>query len=140
MLDKYKDGWFYQNVIWTDVSNSILPGDEKKAFLITMARKNRKRWHSPDAKGKSENFTPTKDALKQCSFRDDKVWWAPVLARGKLEVLVFDEGFPGETSDGAATLVGRIPGVLARRFPNAPRLPKKVFVDRGRERPRSLEQ
>ena len=124
--------WFYNNMIWTDLSNSILPGNEKKAFLMTMARKQRRRWHSPDAKGKSENFTPVKDALKQCAFHDSKVWWAPVLTMGKLEVLVFDEDFPGETAEGAALLVDRSPGVLARRFPNADRLPRQVFVDRGR--------
>ena len=133
LLDGGRTGaWYYQNVIWTDISNSIIPGDEKKAFQMTMARKNRRRWHSPDAKGHSENFTPSKDALKQCSFQDHRIYWAPVLARGKLEVLVFDEDFPGETSVGAAALVDRIPRVLARRFPSATRLPRMVFVDRGR--------
>ena len=52
--------WFYKNVIWTDISNSIMPGTEKKAFLMTMARKQRRRWHSPDAKGSSSltSLTP----------------------------------------------------------------------------------
>ena len=74
-----------------------------------------------------EKFTPVKDALKQCAFHDSKVWWAPVLTMGKLEVLVFDEDFPGETAEGAALLVDRIPGVLARRFPNADRCPVLPF-------------
>ena len=133
LLDSGHTGaWFHKHVIWTDISNSILPGNEKKAFLQTMARKRRRRWHSPDAKGASENFTPSKDALKQCAFHDSKVWWAPVLTRGKLEILIFDEDFPGETADGATLVIDRIPGVLARRFPNAKRLPRYVFVDRGR--------
>jgi len=128
----HTSAWCYKNVIWTDISNSIIPGNEKKAFLMTMARKRRRRWHSPDAKGASENLTHPKDALKQCAFHDSKVWWAPVLTMGKLDIIVFDEDFPGETAAGAASVVARIPGVLARRFPNANRLPRQVFVDRGR--------
>ena len=54
------------------------------------------------------------------------------MTMGKLDIVVFDEEFPGETAAGAASVIARIPGVLGRRFPNANRLPRHVFVDRGR--------
>ena len=132
LSEGYDGSWFYLNAIWIDISSSILPGDEKKSFLMTLARKSRKRWHSPDAKEYSRNLTPPKDALKQCAWSDSKVYWSPHLARGVLDVVVWEEDFPGETSEGAATVAAMIPKILERRLPRARRLPRVVVSDRGR--------
>ena len=59
-----------------------------------------------------------------------RVYWLPLLARGKLHVEGLPEGFPGDTPEGAETLVGKLPGVLARRFPNGAH-PKLVMTVRG---------
>ena len=45
-----------------------------------------------------------------------KVWWAPVLMRGKLHVEVFDDNYPGETEDGAEVLVAKVRAAVSRRF------------------------
>ena len=97
-----------------------------------MARKSGKKWHSPDAKAYSRNLTPPKDALKQCGWSDCKVYWSPYLARGVLHVAVWDEDFPGETSEGAAIVASELPKVLERMLPSAGRLPRVVMSDRGR--------
>ena len=132
LSEGYDGTWFYLNAIWIDISSSILPGDEKKAFLMTLARKSRRRWHSPDAKEYSRNMTPPKDALKQCAWSDSRVYWSPYLARGVLDVAVWEEDFPGETGEGAATVAAMIPSFLERRLPRARRLPRVVVSDRGR--------
>ena len=132
LREGFDGSWFHGNAIWIDISSSIIPGDDKKAFLQTMARKSGKKWHSPDAKAYSRNLTPPKDALKQCGWSDSKVYWSPYLARGVLHVAVWDEDFPGETSEGAAIVAKQIPKVLERMLRSASRLPRVVMSDRGR--------
>ena len=66
------------------------------------------------------------------SWNTRKVWWAPVLTRGKLHVIVFDEAFPGENAEGAKVLVPKVAAALQARFPQARRKPGVVFVDRGK--------
>jgi len=124
-------GWFFQNLIWTDLCYSILPGTEQKASEQACAKKGIKRWRSDDAKEYSRNLRPRASASTQAAWGDTKVFWAPVLTRGKFHVIVLDDGFPGENAEGAATLVAKIPGVLATRFPSQNK-PKVLFTDRGK--------
>ena len=70
--------------------------------------------------------------MKQKSWNARRVWWAPVLAKGKLHVLSFDEGFPGEVPAGAAILVARPRAAVNARWPGRSRKPACVFVDRGK--------
>ena len=70
-------------------------------------------------------------ALKQNSWDTERVWWVPVLVRGKLHVELLPAAFPGETPEGAAIMVAMIPRILNARFPNAAK-PRIVFTDRGR--------
>ena len=60
------------------------------------------------------------------------MYWSPYLARGVLDVAVWEEDFPGETGEGAATVAAMIPSFLKRRLPRARRLPRVVVSDRGR--------
>ena len=124
-------GWWYRHGIWLDTCNSITPRTEAKAAEQALARKGKRGWVSDDAKGSSENLRGNEGVLKQNSFDAERMYWAPVLTRGKLHVLELPDGFPGETPDGAATLVARVPGALALRFPNGAK-PKVVMCDRGR--------
>ena len=89
-----------------------------------LARKGRKGWASQGSELASVNLRGRKEVLKQESWNTRKVWWAPILTRGKLHVVLFDEEFPGETPAGA--------GALDVRFPNAATKPSCVFVDRGK--------
>ena len=73
-----------------------------------------------------------KEALKQNSWDSMRVWWAPVLTRGKLHVEIFDDQFSGETPAGAAVLVQKVRAALNTRFQGGARQPKIVFVDRGK--------
>jgi len=94
--------WFYHNVVWTDVCNSILPRTQKRHEEMILARKAKKGWGSSKTKRASKNLRGNTAKTKQKSWDSIKVWWAPVLTRGKLHVEMLGEGFPGETSEGAA--------------------------------------
>ena len=122
--------WIYRHVIWVDICNTVLPLSAKKATEQALARKGNRGWISDDAKMASRNLKGNVATLKQNSWDTSRVYWLPVLVRGKLHVEALPEGFPGETPEGAATLVEKLPGVLARRFPNASQ-PKVVMTDRG---------
>ena len=43
----HTDEWYYKNLIWIDLCNSILPTSEKKAAEQALARKGGSGWMSP---------------------------------------------------------------------------------------------
>ena len=51
-------------------------------------------------------------------WKASRVFWLPGLVRGELHVEALPDGFPGGTAEGAVTLVEKLPGSLAKRFPN----------------------
>ena len=61
------------------------------------------------------------EVLKQQGWGTQRVWWAPILTRGKLHVVVFDENFPGEEPQGVAKLLPKLLAAVNVRFPNAAR-------------------
>ena len=129
---KHTAAWFYTNVVWTDICNSILPRSEKKASEQALARKGKRGWMSPGCEMFSANLAGKKESLKQNSWDCVRIWWAPVLTQGKLHVVVFDDGFPGETGEGAKLLVEKLRAAINVRCQGAARQPKYVFVDRGK--------
>ena len=80
----------------------------------------------------AENLKGGSEALKQQSWNTMRIWWFPMLSRGKLHVDVFDENFPGETPEGAAQLVGKVRSALNVRFQSAASSPQVLWTDRGR--------
>ena len=68
--------------------------------------------------------------MKQNSWGVEKIWWVPILTRGKLHVDLLPSTFPGEKPEGVHEVVGKIPGALNARFPNAQK-PRVVMTDRG---------
>ena len=122
--------WCHRHLIWTDICNSILPRTENMHKKQVLARKGRKGWGSKKTKKKSKNLKGEDYPIKQNQWGTIKVWWAPVLARGKLHIEILGTGFPGENADGAAILAGQIRKVVDKRFPG-PGQPKILFVDRG---------
>ena len=124
------DAWFMRHCVWTDVCSSVLPRTEQKAAEQALARKGSNGWISDDAKGRSTNLQGRKEPLKQSSFGTLKLYWAPLLARGKLHVIPLPRDFPGDTAGGAAILATKLVPALKKRFPGSP-LPKNVFTDRG---------
>ena len=129
---RHSKQWYYNNVIWTDICNSILPRTEKKSSEQALARKGKRGWISPGCELFSCNLVGKKEAVKQNSWDCMRVWWAPVLMRGKLHVEVLDDQFPGETSAGAASLVQKVRAAVNVRFQAGVRQPKIIFVDRGK--------
>ena len=97
--------WYFINLVWTDICNSILPRTEKKAEEQALARKNGRAWMSDGCQDDDNNLRADKRALKMNSWDTVRVWWAPVLMRGKLHVEVLPENFAGDHPDGAAPLV-----------------------------------
>ncbi len=128
----HNNAWFFNNLVWTDLSNSTVPLSEKKANEMDLARKSNKGWISSGSELSSGNAKGNPQALKQKSWNTMRIWWFPLLARGKLHVDILDESFPGETPAGAAALVSKIRSALNVRFQNAASQPKFLFTDRGR--------
>jgi len=123
--------WYHDNVIWADLCNTVVPRSAKKAAEQALARKGGRGWVSDDAREWGRNLKGSQECLKQNSWDTVRLWWVPILTRGKLHVEALPEGFPGETPEGAAIMTEKLPGVLARRFPNESK-PKVLFTDRGR--------
>ena len=43
-------GWYFKNLVWTDICNSILPRTEKRHLELTLARKGSRGWGSEKSK------------------------------------------------------------------------------------------
>ena len=127
---QHTDKWYSENLVWCDLCNSILPRTQKKANDMALARKGGKGWMSQGSQAHSQNLRQPKHVLKLNSSDTVRVWWVPILTRGKYHVEPLPENFPGETEEGAAIMVAKVRAALNVRFPagNAPRV---LFTDRG---------
>jgi hypothetical protein len=124
--------YVYKHVVWTDLCNSILPRSEQKATEQALARKGNKGWTSPGAELHSVNLRGAKTSEKQHSWDTIRVWWAPILTRGKLHIEVFDADFPGEVEAGAMLLVAKVRAAVNKRFQNGVDQPDVLWTDRGK--------
>ena len=121
--------WFFANLVRCDLCNSLLPRTQKKANELALARKGGKGWMSQGSQQSSENLCLPKQVLKLNSSDTVRVWWVPILARGKLHIEFLGDDFPGETPAGAAEMVAWFRAALNIRFQgSAP--PKVLFTDR----------
>ena len=124
--------YFYNHVVWTDLCNSVLPRSERKSAEQALARKGKKGWISPGAELHSANLRGSKESEKQNSWDTVKIWWAPVLTRGKLHIEVMEADFPGENPDGARILVGKVRAAVNVRFQGGVAQPDTLWTDRGK--------
>jgi len=122
--------WYFDNLVWTDTCNSILPRTRKRHLEMTMARKGSRGWSSEKSKMDDKNLRGKKEALKQKGYDSVRVWWALVLTRGKLHVEILGTDFPGENPAGAARLVAKVRAALNIRFQGSTP-PQILFTDRG---------
>ena len=127
---KHSPKWYYDKLVWCDLCNSILPRTQKKANELALARKGGKGWMSKCFREASGNLRQPKGVLKLNSSDTVRVWWVPVLTRGKLHIEHLSDNFPGETEAGAAEMVARVRAALNVRF-QATTPPKVLFTDRG---------
>ena len=124
--------YYYNHIVWTDICNSVLPRSEQKASEQALARKGKKGWLSPGCELHSANLRGSKDCENQASWGTVKIWWAPILTRGKLHVEVLDANFPGETQRGASILVSKVRAAINVRFQGGASKPDMVWTDRGK--------
>ena len=122
--------WYFESLVWCDLCASILPRSKKKAQDMAFARKGGKGWMSQGSEGQSANLRQPQSVLRQNSSDTVKVWWVPILTRGKLHVESLPDNFPGETEAGAAIMVAKVRVALNIRFQNT-RAPRLLFTDRG---------
>ena len=73
----------------------------------------------------------SQEVLKQKGWNTERVWWVPVLAKGKLHVEMLGEDFPGEEPAGAPALVTAVRYGLKKRF-QGDAGPSVLFLDRSR--------
>ena len=129
--ERHTSTWYFRRCVWTDICNKILPRSEAKANKMVLARKGGKGWMSDGAKHYSRNLRADPSVLKQNSWDTIRIWWAPILTRGKLHVEVLGRDFLGECPEGAATLVTKVRSALNVRFRGDDK-PNVIFTDRGR--------
>ena len=97
-----------------------------------MARKGNKGWMSPGSELSSDNLQGNPATLHQAAWNTMRIWWFPMLCRGKLHVQVFDDDFPGEVPQGAKILADKVRAAVNIRFQASHSKPDVLFTDRGR--------
>jgi len=127
----HRSSWFFNNLVWTDICNTILARTEKRHKEMTLARKGKRGWGSEETQLQSNSLRGKKETLKQKSYDGVRVYWAPILARGKFHIELLGEDFPGEAPQGAAILVARVRAALNVRFQGDDESPAILFTDRG---------
>ena len=100
--------WYFRNVVWVDLCSSILPRTQRKAIALKAARKGNKAWMSKSKRHKSANRRVPANAAKINSSDTVRVWFVPVLTRGKLHIEPLSANFPCETPEGAAEMVAAV--------------------------------
>ena len=125
----HTSAWFFANLVWCDLCCSILPRTLQKATEQSRARKAGKFWGSKGSQQHSANLRGGKRAIKMKSSGTIRVWFVPILSRGKLHLELLPANFPGETEEGAKIMVAKVRAALNIRFPTSP--PKVLFTDRG---------
>ena len=121
--------WYWKHVVWTDICNSVLPTTLRKANAQALAQKSGSGWMSDDAKHEVVNMRGKKQELVLAGKECLRVYWMPVLARGKLHIELLGSGFAGDHVNGMPTFVQKLKASLNTRFRNDQ--PSTVFVDLG---------
>ena len=127
----HRPSWFYNNLVWIDPCSSILPRTENKGSELALARKGKKCWASVGTQECSRNLSGKKSSLMQKSWDTERVWWLPVLARGKLHLEVLPENFGGDGPEHVAILVEKARAAVNLRFQNDSK-PSVLISDMGR--------
>ena len=97
---------------------------------MALARKGGKGWMSKGSQSNSSNLRRPNSVLKLHSSDTVRLWWLPVLTRGKLHIEILPDNFPGDTEEGAGVMVQKVRSALNVRFPGGA-APKVLFTDRG---------
>ena len=127
----YSEAWYYENLVWCDLCNSILPTTMAKHREMMRARKGQKGWMSEGSQQFSQNLRGDKKVNKMSSSDTVKVWFVPILTRGKFIIeMLPDLDNPGDTEESAEAMVAKVKAALNTRFKKDP-APAILFTDRG---------
>ena len=126
---KHTPNWYFRHVIWTDICNNVLPTTVRKANAQALAQKGGAGWMSSDAKHESVNMRGSKKDLVLAGKECTRVYWMPVLARGKLHLELLGSGFAGDHVSGMPDFVRKLRSSINARF--RADQPCIVFVDLG---------
>ena len=130
-LDKETPGvWYFNNLIWFDPNSTIVPRGPKKSADQDQAAKPDMRYISDDAKEYNRNLKGPKYAKTQASKGDKRIRWVLALSRGRIGVMVMDEGW-GEDAESMAVFVARLPKLLNTMLGRDTPKPKVLYSDRG---------
>ena len=80
--------WFMNHGAWR------IPRTLKKATDMALASKGGKSWMSECSQQKSQNLRKDKNHLKRNSSDCVRVWWVPILTKGKLHIEPLPDDFP----------------------------------------------
>jgi len=128
---RHRAQWYHDKVIFTDICNSILPTNEKKANEQALARKNKRAWRPPGSELKSRNLSGRKETIKQKGWGTRRLYWVPVLCRGKFHIEFIGENCKGDDPRAMGIFVQKLRAAVNARFP-AQDKPRLVFTDKGR--------
>ena len=123
--------WYYNNCIWVDPCNTVIPAAKRTVFDQQQAAMGRhKRWISSDARRYSRNLKAAPYAGKQKQWADKRVWWFVVLTRGQVFLKVLPTDWE-QTGHGMAEFVQELPNMLKGGLAENKKLPKVIVTDRG---------
>ena len=122
--------WYFNNLIWFDPNKTVRPAGPKKALDQQQTNKPQKRWISDDARRYSRNLPGPKYANTQTSGGDVRFDWILAMSRGRIGVMVMEEGWR-PSGEGMAAFVERLPKLLKRMLGKTTSSPKVLYSDRG---------
>ena len=125
---KLTSEWYAQHVVWTDICNDVLPKTQRRSNLQALARKGGSGWMSPGSEALACNMRGKKEDLKLCGTECLRVFWMPILARGKLHLELLGSAFPGDRKEGMPTFVHKLRKAINARFRHDR---PGIVVDRG---------
>ena len=88
---------------------------------MVLARKGKKGWMSDGSQQSSQKLWGQKRVTKMSGSDAVKIWFAPILMRGKFHIEVMpDMENPGETKERAEATVAKVKAALNTRFKKDP--------------------
>lgn len=123
-------GWYYRHCVWFDPCNTIVPKGPRTAFNQRQAGKRRKVWSSKGALTSNDKLSPSKQASKQKSSSDERVWWFVVLTRGVVRLKAMDKDWE-QTGYGMARFVDGLGDVLNQMLGADAAKPRWCITDKG---------
>ena len=123
-------GWYFRHCVWFDPCNTIIPKGPRAVFNQRQAGRGRKVWTSRGSRKDNGKLSASKQANKQKSASDERVWWFVVLTRGVVRLKVMDKDWQ-QTGYGMARFVDGLEGLLDQMLGADVAKPRWCITDKG---------